>query len=359
MKPDIRAPAAITPDWLTAVLSEGGVEAEVRTFTATKVGTGQIGDSIRFVLDYKSAQEHAPRSLVGKFPSAGAESRQAGVSLGNYAREVKFYQYLAKTALIHTPRVYFTDVNDTTHDFVLMMEDLAPAVQGDQLKGVTLPQAFLVMEEAAKLHGSHWQDDALDDLAWVNGSKHATSPVSVEVVTGMWRGFCNRYGTRVTGEAARVGEILCANIESYVRRSGPRCLIHQDFRPDNMMFASAEGGHPFTMLDWQSIAYGPGATDIAYFLAGAIGAEERRKHERELVDHYLAGLRPLGVKGYERRDFMRDYALGSFQLFLTAFFAAMIVTQTARGDDMFFQMLNSAVAQIADTGARALLLGRG
>jgi hypothetical protein len=355
MTPDIRAPAAITPDWLTAVLRAGGVEAKVRSFTARKVGTGQIGDSLRFVLDYDRASTSAPRSLVGKFPSEGAESRQAGISLGNYAREVKFYQHLAKSSLIHTPRVYFTDVNDATQDFVLMMEDLAPAIQGDQLKGVTLPQAFLVMEEAAKLHGSHWQDDALDELAWVNGSKAATSPVGSEIVTTLWKAFRDRYGARVTPEAARVGETLCGSIESYMKRGGPRCLIHQDFRPDNMMFASADGGHPFTMLDWQSIAYGPGATDVAYFLAGAIGVAQRREHEPVLIGRYLDGLRKLGVTGYAREEFMRDYALGSFQLFLTAFFAGMIVTQTARGDDMFFQMLNSAVAQIEDTRALELL----
>jgi hypothetical protein len=109
------------------------------------------------------------------------------------------------------------------------------------------------------------------------------------------------------------------------------------------------------MLDWQSIAYGPGATDVAYFLAGAIGVDQRREHETALIGRYLEGLGRLGVSGYARGDFMRDYAFGSFQLFLTAFFAAMIVTQTARGDDMFFQMLNSAVAQIADTQALALL----
>jgi hypothetical protein len=359
MSADIRAPAAITADWLTAVLRQGGVDAKVRSFTAKKVGTGQIGDSIRFVIDYERADKRAPRSLVGKFPSEGAESRQAGISLGNYAREVKFYKHLAATALIHTPRVYFTDVDDTTHDFVLMMEDLAPAVQGDQLKGVTLSQAFLVMEEAAKLHGSHWQDDALNELPWVSGTKSAPSPVGNEIVTTLWRGFRDRYGARVTPKAAAIGERLCANIEAYIKRGGPRCLIHQDFRPDNMMFASTEGGYPVTTLDWQSIAYGPGATDVAYFLAGAIGVDERREHETALIERYLEGLRRLGVTGYQRTDFMRDYALGSFQLFLTAFFAAMIVTQTSRGDDMFFQMMNSAVAQITDTSALELLTGKG
>jgi hypothetical protein len=43
-----------------------------------------------------------------------------------------------------------------------------------------------------------------------------------------------------------------------------------------------------------------------------------------------------------------DYRGHTFQLFLTAFYAAMIVTQTARGDDMFFAMLRGAADQILD-----------
>ena len=42
------------------------------------------------------------------------------------------------------------------------------------------------------------------------------------------------------------------------------------------MFASAAGGYPVTTLDWQSFAYGEGATDVAYFLAGALSPDVRR-----------------------------------------------------------------------------------
>jgi hypothetical protein len=44
----------------------------------------------------------------------------------------------------------------------------------------------------------------------------------------------------------------------------------------------------------------------------------------------------------------RQYGRGANLLFLTAFFAAMVVTQTARGDDMFMQMLGSASDHIID-----------
>jgi hypothetical protein len=353
--PPIVAPADIDAAWLTEVLALGGIDAEVRSFTAKAVGTGQIGDSVRFKLEYARPVAGAPASLVGKFPSSGEQSRATGITLGNYMREVNFYKHLAPSAQINVPRCWFSDIDPATHAFVLMLEDLAPAEQGDQLVGVSLETARLVLEQAALLHASHWGDATLDDLPWVQGSRHAASPVGKEMVAGVWRGFCDRYGARVTPLAKKIGEAMADSYGWQDERTGPKCLTHNDFRPDNMMFASAAGGYPVTTLDWQTAGWAYGATDVAYFLGGAIPPEVRREHEAALLDEYLAHLRRLGVTGYTRADLTADYAAGTFQLFLTAFFAAMVVTQTPRGDDMFFVMLNGAAAQIEDTGALSLL----
>lgn len=351
-RPDIRRPGAVDADWLTRVLQQAGIDAVVRNVAAASVGTGQIGDSVRFQLDYARRDADAPDSLVGKFPSAGEESRNTGVALGNYLREVRFYQQLAPTTLIHTPRCYFTDVDEATSEFVLIMEDLAPAEQGDQLKGVSLDQARLVVVEAARLHASHWDDGGLDDLPWVSGSKAAPpSVVTEETVAAMWQGFKQRYGPRLLPHWVEAGEWLTRNHADVARQhDGPRCLTHNDFRPDNMMFASAHGGHPVTVLDWQSFAYGAGATDVAYFLAGALSPDARRRHEPELLDLYHRTLTELGVTGYGMEDLERHYGQGGYLLFLTAFFASMIVTQTERGDAMFMNMLGGAADHMLDHG---------
>jgi hypothetical protein len=358
-KPDIRRPEAIDAAWLTAALQGDGVDAVVSSFTAKAVGTGQIGDSVRFRLTYARGGEGAPASVVGKFPSADPQSFATGVMLGNYLREVMFYRHLAKDALIHTPHCLFTDVDEASGEFVLLMEDLAPAEQGDQLAGVTLDQARLAVDEAAKLHASHWNDAALDELPWVSGSKAApASAATADAVSALWRGFRDRYGPRLQPDWIELGELLSsrAGLLSELRQ-GPKCLTHNDFRPDNMMFGSGAGGHPITVLDWQSFAHGVGATDVAYFLAGALPADVRRAAEPDLLDRYLAGLKRHGVTGYERSDLMADYAVGASLLFFTAFFAAMVVKQTPRGDDMFMQMLGSAAQHMLDHDALGRLAG--
>jgi len=355
--PDIRRPGAIDAAWLTRALQNAGVDAVVSDFAAKAVGTGQIGDSVRFTLHYARGRDAAPASLVGKFPSADPDSFNTGVMLGNYHREVMFYRHLAGGALIRTPRCLFADVAPESGEFVLLMEDLAPAEPGDQLAGVSLEQAGLVIDEAAKLHASHWDDAGLDDWPWVSGARAAPpSQVSPEMVQGLWAGFRARYAERLQSDAIEIGERVAGRYGALsAPHEGPRCLTHNDFRPDNMMFATAAGGHPVTTLDWQSFAYGVGATDVAYFLAGALSPEVRRANEAALLGRYLEGLKAHGVSGYGAADLARDYGRGGFLLFMTAFFAAMVVKQTPRGDEMFMQMLGSASRHILDHNALATL----
>ena len=47
---EIRSPASLTPDWFEQVLAAGGEKTRVKSFTAKRVGTGQIGDTYRFSL---------------------------------------------------------------------------------------------------------------------------------------------------------------------------------------------------------------------------------------------------------------------------------------------------------------------
>jgi hypothetical protein len=95
--------------------------------------------------------------------------------------------------------------------------------------------------------------------------------------------------------------------------------------------------------------------DVSYFLAGAISVEERRANERALLKDYHDRLRSLGVEGYSFDDLWRDYACYSFTLFNMGFAASMIVERTARGDDMFFQMLEAGAAMVQDLNAVRLL----
>ncbi len=345
----IVTPAEVTAPWMTAVLRHAGIDAQVRAVHGRKVGTGQVGESVRFTLAYDHAPPGAPATVVGKFPSPDPDSRATGVDFGNYHREVRFYQELAQGAGITTPRCPFADVRVESGDFVLIMEDLAPAVPGDQMKGLTLEATALVLEQAARLHASHWNDAALDQIPWVSESAVAPQPTNPGFMRGLWVGFRDRYGDRIRPECIAIGEAITEAYEAFKGGySGPRCLIHNDFRPDNMMFGTAEGGHPVSVVDWQSFGYGCCMADVSYFMAGALPRGERRAHEERLLRAYHARLIQLGVTDYPFDTLWRHYARYSFALFIMAFTASMIVERTARGDDMFFAMLDRGAELVTD-----------
>ena len=352
----IVAPSEVTPDWINRVLRGSGLHGGVESLAARRVGTGQVGESYRFTLNYAGDPGGSPTTLVGKFPASDPVSRATGVAMGNYVREVNFYRQLQASALVATPHCLFTDVNTETCDFVLIMEDLAPAVVGDQTKGISLDAAALGLGEAAKLHASHWGDPNIEDMAWISDTRASPQPVDAGFIAGLWTGFLERYGDRVKPNCAAIGEAIVARYGQFRSGySGHRCLIHMDFRPDNMLFGTETGGRAITIVDWQSLGWGCCMGDVSYFLAGAITREERRANERALLKDYHRRLLALGVTGYDFDALWRDYARYSFTLFNMGFAAAMIVERTPRGDDMFFQMLESGAAMVEDLDAVRLL----
>ena len=354
---DIRNWLEIDAPYLTELLLLNGFDVVVDDFGAKPVGTGQIGDCVRFTIDYQSLAPNAPKTIIGKFPAEAEESRHAGAWMGTYRREVKFYQLLQPNARISTPTCYFTDVDEETHDFVLFMSDAAPAVQGDQLAGVSLEQMKTVLVEAAKLHSANWNNAQLNEYDWVYNTPKSPVLLNAEILDRSWAVFRKRYQGRVSERASIIAASFSEYFGGYDKlQRGARSLIHADFRPDNMLFASPQGGKPLTVVDWQSVAYGPPASDIGNFVAGALNPNLRRKNEDALLGLYAEALEAGGAGSYEIEELKRHYIAGAYQHFLTAVVASVQVTQTARGDEMFLKMLNGAVDMIFDHGAEEWLM---
>lgn len=339
------APKAVTSDWLSRVLVHAGHDCEVSDFDAANVGTGQVGQNVRFTLRY--GRGTGPASIVGKFASDDPESRQTGIALLNYLREVRFYQELAPTLDIQTPKMLFTDIDPETHDFVLMMEDLAPARQGDQLRGCGADEAALALAELSRLHGPRWNDPALLGIEWLGGTGEEDGGA---MMRGLWDnvfpGFLARYEQRLGAIELECARELSTRMDRYTgRRVGPRTVTHGDYRLDNMMFG---GPYPLAVVDWQSPGLGLGTADAAYFMGTGLDAPDRRACERELVLDYHRRLQDYGAADYGFEDCWLDYRRSSFAGLVMAVVASMIVGQTERGDEMFMTMARRSAAMALD-----------
>ena len=334
-KPNICAdPASITAAYLTDVLAYAGYDGQVTRFSASNVGTGQVGQNVRFQLEYSSGT--GPNSIVGKFASPDPVSRQTGVGLNNYLREVRFYQELQPSLDVSVPDLLFTDIDPTSHDFILLMEDLDPATQGNQLAGCSREQVLTGLRELARLHGPRWNDPSLDKLDWLNRSDQESTKMVNELYTGLLPGFKERYENRLTSEFLQVGDQLGENFLRYLSApNNNETVVHGDFRLDNLMF---DGRRELVVVDWQSPVIGSAGQDLAYFIGTSLEPAESRGHERALVEHYHRELLTYQVETYTLEDCWRDFRHYSLSGWVMAVIASMIVGQTERGDDMFMAM---------------------
>ena len=133
-------------------------------------------------------------------------------------------------------------------------------------------------------------------------------------------------------------------------RDEPRTIVHGDFRADNLLFGPARP----VVLDWQTASFGTGTSDLSYFLGSSLPVPVRQQHEEALVravslhpqpprraadlGRLLARLPPPRLRGI-----------------IMDIIAAMVVQQTARGDEMFAAMASRHARHARDLDALALV----
>ena len=139
-----RHPADVTSEWLSAVLA-----ADVRDVDVTPIGTGQTGATYRVSATYATDGD-LPGTFAIKLPAQDDTVRER-VALG-YRSEVEFYTDVAEKVRIPVPGCFYSDISDSGADFVLVLADMAPAGQGDQIAGCTPQEAQLAVEALAGLH---------------------------------------------------------------------------------------------------------------------------------------------------------------------------------------------------------------
>jgi len=348
----------MTPDELTPAFFTQVFGTAVARVEHQRVGTGQVGASFRCRLDFAGpVPAGVPATVVAKLPSLEEQSRLTGVTLRNYEREVCFYRELQPTVDVQVPRCFHADWDPVGGGFVLVLEDLAPAVQGDQVAGCSVDHARLALDQLAALHAPRWGDPALDGMEWLSRRTPEDAANLQGLYRMVWPGFADRYRHRLAADELALAEQLAEHLPAWIdRRVGPLTVTHGDYRLDNMMFGTREGGYPLAVVDWQTPGQGPAAADLSYFLGAGLLVPDRRAHERELVAHYHAELARRGVTGWSLEQCWEDYRLYAFAGVVMAVVASMIVSQTERGDDMFTAMAERHLRHAMDLDALALIV---
>ena len=357
------ADAVFDPDevdaaWLTDVLGASAeATGEVTSVTAERIGAGKVGDNVRFTLTW-SPPHSGPATVVGKFPSPDPMSRAAGVSLGNYEREVRFYTELAHTVAVRAPACHFAALDEATGDFVLLLADLAPATVGDQVAGCSVDDAAAAVDELVALHAPRWGDPALTTHGdWLGPRLVGGGEALADAWRMMLPAFVERFADRLDDATVSVAERFVDVVDEWVLPlEGPLTLTHNDYRLDNLLFGTnPTDGSPYcAVVDWQTIGLGPGVADVAYVLGAGLLPDERRRSERDLLTRYLDGLAAAGVDLDAERAWW-EYRRTAPAGLVMAVFASMVVGPGERSDEMFLAMARRHAAQMADLGVPGLL----
>lgn len=343
--------AEMTPEWLSELLRQKVVSA-----TATSIGTGQVGATYRLELEYAGAPGDAPQTLIAKLPSNDANSRAAALAHKNYLHESRFYQTFAGKKPMAVPEHLYIAFDEANHDFTLVMHDLPRHRAGNQLAEPTKAEATLAMAAAASIHAAYWGDPMLDTLNWPQGTLAVPPPMDFDALyAAFWPAYCDRYGERVSPIIKQAGEAylgkLVAARDSY---QSLRCLTHNDFRADNMLFCAEDAERPIVIVDWQTTGVGVGAADVAYYIGTSFDAGNRRVLEPDLIASYRTSLLDRGIPEAELTALEDDIYRCAVNGLLMSVFASMIVGRTERGDDMFLAMAERSAAMVLDNRERAL-----
>lgn len=341
-------PEELTDAWLSDVLGH-----DVRVASQARVGDGLVGMNLRLAIDGPAG---APQSVVVKLPSPDPTSRATGIALRNYEREVQFYRHLADTLAIRVPHCFHADWDPDSGDFVLVLEDMAPARQGDQVVGCGAAVARTAVLELAGLHGPRWADPTLDEFEWLSRRTGPDDAAQLAMLWGMFEpGFLATYQRYLSVEAIELIRRFGTRVVEWVEgRSGHLTVVHGDFRLDNLLFASNGEGVPIVAVDWQTPGHSIGAGDISYFLGAGPLPELRRQIERPLVEEYCSALTEYGVD-VQGSEVFQQYRREAFGGVVMSVIASQIVGESGRSEAMFAAMATRHAQHCLDLNSESLI----
>lgn len=317
------------------------------------IGTGQMSRNARFQLGWGSGS--GPGSVVVKIPSGDAGTRAISFEHFVYGRECNFYEAIVPLVDVSAPDCLAVHFDADASDFVIVLEDLADSVQGDQFSEASTDELRLAIDQAAALQAPVW--GATDHVAFdlLRGDLETRASGGSEMLSFFIAAAIERLGPGLDdGILDLLAQFEAAAAAWTAAKSVPTTLVHGDFRSDNFMFGVGADAPPIAVVDWQTVALGLGVTDVAYLISGGVSIERRRAEEADLLAYYREQLAARGVD-YDAAQCERDYALTSLHGVVVAVTATTLAERTERGDALFTQMINRHGRQAIDLGALDLV----
>lgn len=294
-----RGPQALTAEWLTAALCNQVPGAHVVAFTLGEAHSGTTARG-RIELTYDSAGQAAglPASVWFKATPTLTTRLVSGLTEASQ-NEGRFYIQIRPDLELLSPQGYHAAADPSSGRTFVVIEDVGRtrnarfASPADRY--VTRSMAESLTREMASYHGRLWNSPRFAaDLSWIASALqwqekvNARMPFEKRTLIGIDRAA----DVCAPGFLARRTEVWSAFMHSLeLNVGGPTTLLHQDTHAGNW-FSTPDG--EMGLYDWQCMARGCWALDVAYAFMSGLTVEDRRAWEYELLDYYLHLLREAG-----------------------------------------------------------------
>lgn len=302
---------AITVDWLNDVLRRELGAARITGFEIENVSTGTHARH-RLRLDYDAAGRAAglPPTLFTKSLPDVQTRMIAGVT-GHARTEGNFYAQVRPELELEIPRGYHSTVDRDSFAAIHLLEDVVSsrgAVFCDYRTPVSREMAEDMVGLLAVLHGRFYEDPRFEsDLRWVPRYERwflgGVGKLRVDYYNDMaFARTADRIPPRLLARREEVWPATLAALEVHER--SPRTFLHSDVHIGNWY---RTGAGRMGLCDWQCAARGHHSRDLAYVLSAALGVEDRRAWERELVRRYVERLSAAAGRDFDVDDVFRNY----------------------------------------------------
>ena len=343
---EISSHKGISSEYLSKALEPISGVAKLKINSISPIGTGQMAESYRVKFSQESGEKI--ESVVVKVPSQNENSRNASRATRCYELETSFYTSLRKSVRVDTPKCFHVWYDAPSDDFVLVLEDIKDATQGDQITGATVEQADAAINQLVNLHAPMWGSEKLNQIDWLPKHSLNVATGTSQLLRSMFSGFAERFSDKVSSEIVGLGERLVSKIDRYYAAFPTLLTVaHRDFRLDNLLFTPHGNTIGVKVVDWQTVGAMPGASDLGYFIGASFTVEDRRDNEQMLVKSYCERLTAQKID-ISNNEIWAQYRLLGTSGYIMAIVASMLVKQTDRGDAMFAVMANRHGQQMLD-----------
>ena len=343
---DISSHKGISGEYLSKVLAPISGVAKLKISSISPIGTGQMAESYRVKFLQESGEKI--ESVVVKVPSQNVNSRSASRATRCYELETSFYSSLRNSLKVDTPKCFHVWYDALSDDFVLVLEDIKDANQGDQITGATVEQADAAINQLVNLHAPMWGSEKLNQIEWLPKHSLNVATGTSQLLRSVFAGFAERFAEKVNSEIISLGERLVSKIDRYYGAFPTLLTVaHRDFRLDNLLFTPQGNKIGVKVVDWQTVGAMPGASDLGYFIGASFTVGGRRDYEQTLVQSYCERLAAQKID-VSNNEIWAQYRLLGTSGYIMAIVASMLVKQTDRGDAMFAVMANRHGQQMLD-----------